>query len=283
MILEIIGYVIALIGFLVILDYFDLFNEEKNTDLGCCCGTVVFIAVTYFYIIVNNSTRIGMIMLFVLLAVIMYHKGKNRTNTPNNNISYNEQYRKPENYNQHLNYKPEIKKIDINTANYYEINRIPVINSGKAHKIIELRSEGKYIESFVDLKNKLNLTGNEYEEIKKYVLVTNDYKKLIKYKKETPKKETPKNKLPEKPAHKEEPEQKIEINTATESQLSKLPGLTVIQAKKIIQLRQSGNYIKSFDDLKEKLNLNDSQIEVIKKYATIKAVESMNNGRIIDF
>ena len=74
----------------------------------------------------------------------------------------------------------------------------------------------------------------------------------------------------------------IDINTATEQQLKELPSINIIKAKKIIQLRKAGVYIKPFDDLQEKLNLKDYELEQIRPLVKINIIDTSNSRRRLD-
>lgn len=76
---------------------------------------------------------------------------------------------------------------------------------------------------------------------------------------------------------------KIDINIATQEELSSLNSLNIIQSKKIIQFRNNGKYIKSYDDLRDMLNLKDYQIKQVKDETFIdeKSIPSPQ-GRIVD-
>ena len=76
---------------------------------------------------------------------------------------------------------------------------------------------------------------------------------------------------------------KIDINIATQEELSNLNGLNLIQSKKIIQFRNNGKYIKSYDDLRVMLNLKDYQIKQIKDETFIdeKSIP-VTRGRKVD-
>lgn len=207
------------------------------------------------------------------------NKQDKKDKKPVNNHMNNKQRNQPKN-------EHKFEKIDINKASYSDINGIPGITSMMASKIIKLRTEGRYIESYEDLKNVLNLSQFQLEQVKDNILITNEFKNInsnntpdnseIRYPNKNENKNDKNNSL--KPKN----QNKIDINQASEEELSQLRGLTVVQAKVIIQLRQSGFPIKSFDDLAQKLNLNNSQIEVIKKEAMIKESERKTGGRIID-
>ncbi|MDO5822433.1 helix-hairpin-helix domain-containing protein, partial [Methanosphaera sp.] len=78
---------------------------------------------------------------------------------------------------------------------------------------------------------------------------------------------------------------KIDINTAGIDDIKKLPGITIISAKKLIQYRENGNYVKSMYDLGEKLNLKDYQLEQLRPYVLIsknKEYTTTNYTRRVD-
>lgn len=76
---------------------------------------------------------------------------------------------------------------------------------------------------------------------------------------------------------------KININTASIDEIKTLPNINLIQAKKIIQMREDGNYVESFDDLTSKLNLKPYQLSEIKNLVVIDEVVNDNDGgRFID-
>jgi DNA uptake protein ComE-like DNA-binding protein len=65
---------------------------------------------------------------------------------------------------------------------------------------------------------------------------------------------------------------KINLNTASAEEIKNIPILTVEQAQKIIELRSRGETIRSMDDLKQKFNMDDTQIAQLKEYIIIKDV-----------
>jgi DNA uptake protein ComE-like DNA-binding protein len=65
---------------------------------------------------------------------------------------------------------------------------------------------------------------------------------------------------------------KINLNTASAEEIKNIPILTVEQDQKIIELRSRGETIRSMDDLKQKFNMDDTQIAQLKEYIIIKDV-----------
>jgi DNA uptake protein ComE-like DNA-binding protein len=83
------------------------------------------------------------------------------------------------------------------------------------------------------------------------------------------------------------PSKSVDINNDPEDLLSELPGVSVILAKKIIQLRRSGVYFDSAEDFGEALGLKPHIVEEIKFFIVVNPVGdeikiTKNKGRIVD-
>ena len=63
---------------------------------------------------------------------------------------------------------------------------------------------------------------------------------------------------------------KININTATQTQLETLPGIGPSTAIKILTYRKEKGKFKSIEDIKEVSGIGDSKFEKIKEYITTK-------------
>ena len=72
----------------------------------------------------------------------------------------------------------------------------------------------------------------------------------------------------------------VNINTAGVNELSKLPGINMILAKKLIQLRQDGYIVTSLNDLGQKLNLKEFELEQLEPYITIE--QDTRKSRTLD-
>lgn len=204
------------------------------------------------------------------------------------------------------------KKTNINTADYDQLRKLPHIGDNRANKIIEYRSSKK-IESLNELTFVASLAKSEANDLREMLIYTtetvnnnaddslnqilneirNERAELKKERDELDRKIEEKLNVPsdidnsEKntiPDNGDVPTQIniIDINTATEEQLKELPSINIIKAKKIIQLRENGVYIKSLDDLQEKLNLKDYEIEQIRCLIKINVDDSSNNARRLD-
>ncbi|WP_323735864.1 zinc ribbon domain-containing protein [Methanosphaera sp. ISO3-F5] len=63
---------------------------------------------------------------------------------------------------------------------------------------------------------------------------------------------------------------KIYINKANLQELLKIPYIEIIHAEKIIRMRRRGFELKTYDKMKMKLNLNNDEINEIKKYTSLE-------------
>lgn len=176
--------------------------------------------------------------------------------------------------------------IDINQASLEELSKIPGISKSNAAIIIEMRTVGNYIKSYEDLEETLQLQPFQTKEIRKHTSISlnesnNNKPKIDLY--DPNKIEKDNNLFNENKITTDKNQNKIDINTANIDELSKLPGLNLIKAKKIIDLRQNNKYIYSYEDLQIKLNLNPTQINQIKDVIIISKKKKKNKpGRILD-
>ncbi|MEN6292689.1 MAG: helix-hairpin-helix domain-containing protein [Methanobacterium sp.] len=87
------------------------------------------------------------------------------------------------------------------------------------------------------------------------------------------------------------PSKLVDINKDPEEEIAELPGIGIILAKKVIEIRQS-NPFKSVDELGEALGLKPHMIERIKPLIVINTrfqkedenqLESLESGRMVDY
>lgn len=77
---------------------------------------------------------------------------------------------------------------------------------------------------------------------------------------------------------------KVKINSASEDELKKLPGINLVHAKKIIQSRDHNNYVNSFDDL-IRLGIDPVSVDNLKDLIIIDKVikkRHISGGRVLD-
>ncbi|WP_323735861.1 helix-hairpin-helix domain-containing protein [Methanosphaera sp. ISO3-F5] len=166
-------------------------------------------------------------------------------------------------------------EIDINNASITDLLNIQTLNDEQIMKLIRLKDSGVIFYSYEDLSDRLNLTNDELEYVKNELIINELEDNIFNN-------ETNNGHLDEESEEEDNP-YKIDINSADLDELTNIPSINLIKAKKIINLRNENNYIKSYDDLKEKLNLNPEQINQIKKRTIISEVNDDLSGRIIDF
>lgn len=82
---------------------------------------------------------------------------------------------------------------------------------------------------------------------------------------------------------------KINVNTVTSSELSILPGINIVMAKKIVEYRDKNGYFNSIEDFLKAANVKEHFVEKIKPLITVEIPKETNDeddtyeGRIIDF
>ena len=70
-------------------------------------------------------------------------------------------------------------------------------------------------------------------------------------------------------AKKKPPEQPINLNTATASQLQEVPGIGPATADKILKMRKSYGAFKSVDDLRAIKGIGPKRLDKMRKYLTV--------------
>jgi competence protein ComEA len=66
---------------------------------------------------------------------------------------------------------------------------------------------------------------------------------------------------------------KVNINTATEKELAKLPGIGATIAKRIVEYRNANRGFKSIDELKKVKGIGSKKFEAIKDRVTVGEVK----------
>jgi competence protein ComEA len=73
-----------------------------------------------------------------------------------------------------------------------------------------------------------------------------------------------------------EEEEKVNLNKATVEQLSKVPGLNMDLAKKIIQLREENGEFIDMEELLSVPGIDNSLLRKLKKHLFIESVDDCN-------
>ena len=79
-----------------------------------------------------------------------------------------------------------------------------------------------------------------------------------------------------------------DINKACENELKQLPGISTLLPIRLFRWKKAIYYINFFDQMQNKLNLKDCQLEELKEYVTISdnainTTVKQKNEFIIDF
>ena len=85
----------------------------------------------------------------------------------------------------------------------------------------------------------------------------------------------------------EEEIKKVLVNSASEDELLKLPGFHLVNAKKVIKLREKKQYLQSFNDLKDKIGIDSQYFDQLKDVVIFNKIKSNtidtpNYGRRLD-
>lgn len=172
----------------------------------------------------------------------------------------------------------------------YTIGKIAVEKINDMIDIIDIAKNGrdsltrsKAIERITDKEILEDLAKNDYKELIR-ISAGNRLHKLKSREKEDIKENNLLENTSEDNSIPDRSIEKIDINTANKEELSKLPTINSIQVIKILQMRENGNYITSFDDLKNKLNIKEYQINQLKEYIIINipSEDMTNQGRKLD-
>jgi len=307
MVLEIIGFILAILG--VILFIMSYSDEGDDSIRCCCglilvifvtylyghfgiIGRVIILLVLYSLYFANEPEKLSKII-DTIDKFINWIDNLSKKDEDNSNNAKIEETNEIQKYN-NINYKKnnEVKDkshyyynlLDINKATKEELMTIGGITPDMAQKIINLRRKGKYITTYSELKPLLNLSSDEYVKILRNIHISEDlkkeepkkqntHKKPVKKENSKPKQKNKKtlssNKNKKTPQQKQKEIKKVDINKANYSDINGIPGLTSLMASKIIKLRTQGRYIKSFDDLKNVLDLSQFQLDQIKQYIKI--------------
>ncbi|KKK39991.1 hypothetical protein WQ57_01605 [Mesobacillus campisalis] len=78
----------------------------------------------------------------------------------------------------------------------------------------------------------------------------------------------------------------VDLNSASEKEISEIPHIGVILAKKIVSIRESTGGFATIEQFSDQLNLKPHIIEKIRPYIKVtpmKAETSEQSGRIVDF
>ncbi len=152
--------------------------------------------------------------------------------------------------------------ININTATAAELTALPGIGEAKAKKIVAYREANGNFGSIEDIKNVSGIGDATFENIKNYITVGDDNASG-----------TSENNT-ESDGNDKTTGSIININTASASELTSLPGIGESKAKKIVAYRETNGSFGSIEEIKNVNGIGDATFENIKNYITVGSVQS---------
>lgn len=130
---------------------------------------------------------------------------------------------------------------------------------------------GKYMNNYAKNSEVNNISNNELEEIIKKVLEDTKSNQLVNSNSTNlqKKKNTNEKNLDNKTAPNSTISQKVNINTATQTELETLPGIGPSTALKILNYRQKNGKFKTIQDIKNVSGIGDKKYAKIEEYICI--------------
>ncbi len=156
-------------------------------------------------------------------------------------------------------------KININKASLIQLTKLPGIGIGTAKKIIEYRESHGNFKHIAHIRRIRGIGKGKYRKLKEFITVGESYK-VIKRGKVTRKlkKENIKD------SKKVENSSKININTASLKELTKLPGIGKSTAQKIITYRELNGKFKHIGNIKKIKGIGKGKYRKIRDLITVE-------------
>ena len=128
-------------------------------------------------------------------------------------------------------------KLNLNRTNYTSLKTIPCLNAAMAKRIFEYISEKGQIKDLTDLLEVKGMTRKRLRELDKYATVMGGHAGTAAW------------------------GDKVDLNFATEAELTNLPGISKKMAEKILTFRNTNGGFHSIDELYEIPGLTEKTIK----------------------
>lgn len=153
-------------------------------------------------------------------------------------------------------------KIDIRTANKFQLQKLSGIGPKTAEKIIEYRRENQF-QNTADIQKIKGIGPKTYQKMLPHLILFGDNPNLV-----TKEPETSQTDKKPKSSTKKTSGAKININKASLSELQTLSGIGETYAKRIIEYRQKSPFT-SIDQIKNIKGIGEKKFEKLKDFIEI--------------
>lgn len=149
----------------------------------------------------------------------------------------------------------QIPVVNINTASLEELQRLPGIGSAKAMAVVQYRSVFGEFAYIGEIKNVSGIGDSVFDGICDYITVGDVSPLPVEYVEEYPEIQE---------------ELFLDINTATFSELCRLPGIGEVKARAVIEYRESCGDFYSIEEIKNVSGIGDKTFEIIRDYIYVE-------------